>query len=484
MPELPEVETVRRDLEPHLVGQRVERVQVFWPSIVQGVDIEAFRQRIEGRTFTEVGRRGKYLCLALDDGQTLLLHLRMTGRLFYQSQDYEKTSKHLRLFFALADGGALYFEDARKFGVAALKRAGETSPLSGFEKLGIEPLSEEFTPARLFPLLQKSRRPVKAFLLDQTKIAGIGNIYADEALFRANIYPLQRAKDCSMDEVARLCEGIQQVLNEAIEDGGTTFRDYVNGEGEKGNHQEHLYVYQREGQPCLACGTTIQKTTLIGRSTHFCPHCQLMHDPEIFVLGLTGGIATGKSTMSRRLQSWGAYVIDADRLARDMSEPHQPIWEKYCEHYGEEILNPNKQINRKEIASRLFGHPEELDWVKKEIHPLLEQAMLAELAKAKAEGHKMFCIDAPLLFEARWSRFVNRTWVMLLPIQLQVLRLTRRDRCSKEQALERINSQMRVQVRAARADLLVRNYGKRMEADFKTAEETWAAWKKEVLERA
>jgi formamidopyrimidine-DNA glycosylase len=267
MPELPEVETIVRQLRQSIVGKTITRIRVHWPRSVQG-DAKEFRRRLAGITVRAINRRGKYIGIEGEDGSFFTIHLRMTGKLLRELAAAE--CKHLRLSFGFADGTALYFVDARKFGRLRLwPRRSHACP-----GLGPEPLRAAAVLSVLSGL--GSRRPIKTVLLDQSVLAGIGNIYADEALHAAGIHPLAPACRLSGGQRVRLSRAVPKVLGDAIRRNGTTLRDYRTVAGRDGENREYLRAYGRAGQPCFACGTPIEKTRISGRSAHFCPCCQKM----------------------------------------------------------------------------------------------------------------------------------------------------------------------------------------------------------------
>ena len=274
MPELPEVENTVRDLKPLLVGRRFEGVDVRWPRMLSGMPPEEFTERLLGRQIVNTDRRGKHMLFALDDGQTLMVHLRMTGQLRVAQAD-EPTGVHDHLIFALSDGAKLRYQDPRKFGRFLLTR----TPLTALEKLGQEPLSESFTPVELFTRIQGRRTAIKGLLLNQSVVAGLGNIYADEALFRAGINPQTPGATLTMADCSRLHSAIRQTLATAIREGGSTLgrsgiANYRRPNGDTGPYQDRHQVYGRAGKACLVCGAPIQRIKVAQRSTHFCPHCQ------------------------------------------------------------------------------------------------------------------------------------------------------------------------------------------------------------------
>ena len=271
MPELPEVETIRRDLLPIVVGRTITEAWVSpnAPRLIQLLPPDEFCRQIAGRRIEDIERRGKYLLFRVDGGLSWGVHLRMTGRLLHDASACRE-SPYLRATFRLNDGSWLCFVDLRKFGTMWLV---DDEALM-WTKLGPEPLGEEFTPAYLHALLKRRSGPIKGALLDQKAIAGIGNIYADEALFIAGISPKRAANTLSRRRVKLLHEAIREALELALGDRGSSFRDYLDASGREGGHQLKVKVFRRTGQPCYVCGTEIRREKVAGRSTHFCPKCQ------------------------------------------------------------------------------------------------------------------------------------------------------------------------------------------------------------------
>jgi formamidopyrimidine-DNA glycosylase len=288
VPELPEVETVARQLEPEIEGHRIERLEVYDPRWSRPVPPKRLGKQVSGGTITGLGRRGKYLLLGLDGDRTLVMHLRMTGnlvlregddildpsegRLLYQG---ERTTeeRHLRSRFVLDDGRELWFTDPRRFGEAFLLADKDLSVR--FAKLGVEPLSEDFTPEALGEAAAGRQAPLKSFLLDQSRVAGIGNIYADEALYRARLHPLSPAGSMKPEHLVALRDAVVASLEAGIDAGGSSIDDYRDGRGEKGSMQEKFLVHTREGQPCPSCEGEIVRIVVGGRSTYYCPSCQV-----------------------------------------------------------------------------------------------------------------------------------------------------------------------------------------------------------------
>jgi len=273
MPELPEVETVKKSLEGLITGLIIKDVDLFMPKIVKLPSPQSFTETLAGKTIKKLGRRGKYLLIHLSDKHTLVIHFRMTGRLVY-SPPGTSPGKHTHAVFRLSNGHELHFSDMRQFGRMALLETDRLDTLAGLKDLGVEPLSEEFTREFLKKQLKRRRVKIKPLLLDQTFIAGLGNIYADESLHRARINPEKTAVNLTAREIALLYRAIRDVLEEGIANRGTTFRDYVDGMGQTGSNKEALRVYDREDKPCLSCGKPIVRTRLGGRSSYYCPRCQ------------------------------------------------------------------------------------------------------------------------------------------------------------------------------------------------------------------
>ncbi len=274
MPELPEVETIARDLHPHLAGRRISaaRASGLLRCVPAGAKRESFPKCLVGRTVRSVGRRGKYLLLALDDGRELMVHLGMTGRLVLEPAS-KPTDKHMHLELGFAGlAGLLRFVDARRFGRVSLGTREELERSCGLGGLGIEPL--ESSAREIAAAIRARSKRLKALLLEQGAVAGAGNIYADEALFRARLHPERVASGLSEAEALALARHLQAVLREAIRRRGSSVDDYVDGSGAPGSFQKYHRVYGREGLPCRNCGTKIVRLQIAGRSTHICPKCQ------------------------------------------------------------------------------------------------------------------------------------------------------------------------------------------------------------------
>jgi formamidopyrimidine-DNA glycosylase len=269
VPELPEVETIVRELRPHVVGATILDASVDWARILAhpAEDIEAFRCGVQGQRIEDVWRRGKFIVFTLSGGAYLTIHLRMSGRLTLAPGG---RPEHLRIHFSLS-GGELYFYCQRKFGRVWLVDDPELV-LGG---LGPEPLSVGLAPAQFSDMLSRRRGRIKPLLLNQRFIAGLGNIYVDEALYRARLHPCRTADTLTKDEIRRLYGAIREVLGQALEHHGTSFDGiFVRPQGQEGRQQEGLLVYGQAGEPCARCATPIERIVVGGRGTHICPRCQ------------------------------------------------------------------------------------------------------------------------------------------------------------------------------------------------------------------
>jgi formamidopyrimidine-DNA glycosylase len=270
VPELPEVETIARGLANAVSGKTVAAVTVSMRKIAIAPEGEVFEQALAGETIAAVGRRGKYVVLELASGRRLAVHLRMTGRLIVQPAGYPEPYPYTHVQLAFSDGSRLSFADVRQFGRMRLLAAGDPWDADG----GVEPLSEDFTSEAFVSMLDGRRTPIKAFLLDQSRIAGVGNIYACEALWEAGIRPSRPAHKVSRPARRRLHGAVRNVLQRAIEARGTSVDDYVDAEGLKGGFQNQLAVYGRLGEPCPRCGKPILRTVIGQRGTWWCRGCQ------------------------------------------------------------------------------------------------------------------------------------------------------------------------------------------------------------------
>ncbi|MEJ7695361.1 MAG: bifunctional DNA-formamidopyrimidine glycosylase/DNA-(apurinic or apyrimidinic site) lyase [Candidatus Limnocylindrales bacterium] len=310
MPELPEVETVARDLRPRLVGAVIVGARCTWARTLRTHEPNAFAEAVAGRTVESVGRRAKQLVIALSGGAALTVHLKMTGQLFVVPSAAPE-DPYLRLVLELADGRELRFRDIRKFGRVGLygrdpvtgELVAEVGGAAVFAAIGPEPLADEFTVREFRRLVRRRKGRLKPLLLDQSFLAGVGNIYADESLWRARLHPLRTAATLRPPDERHLFDAIRAVLTEAVERRGSSIDDYTAPDGD-GSMQERLDVYQRTGRPCRRCGRPIKRLVVGARSTHLCSWCQRLSPAErksgaAILRTMTGGAGQAPASMSR-----------------------------------------------------------------------------------------------------------------------------------------------------------------------------------------
>ena len=271
MPELPEVETVRRGLEKLILRKKIASLDIRYPKMIK-TDLDQFQKELPSQEIQSMGRRGKYLLFYLTD-KVLISHLRMEGKYFYYP-DQVPERKHAHVLIHFEDGGTLVYEDVRKFGTMELLAPELLDAYFVSKKLGPEPTEEDFDLEIFIGALKKSKKPIKSHLLDQTLVTGLGNIYVDEVLWRAKVHPASLSQSLTRAEATAIHNQTISVLGQAVEKGGSTIRTYTNAFGEDGTMQDFHQVYDKAGQACSRCGSIIEKIQLGGRGTHFCPKCQ------------------------------------------------------------------------------------------------------------------------------------------------------------------------------------------------------------------
>ncbi len=273
MPEMPEVETIKRIVESQIVGLSIDSVITNHSQVIAYPDMYRFEQKMSGQTVNHMSRRGKYLTSHFNSGDSLVLHLRMTGQLLVTPSDYPMEN-HTHLIFNLSNGSQIRYIDVRRLGRFWLFDKNEIDDKSGQEKLGIEPLDDKLTASYLVVRLGERKRPIKEILNEQSVIAGIGNIYSDEILYAAGIYPGKKCSDLSDKEWERLVLKIKEILNNSIETNRMSPQEYLEGKGKEYRNMSDLRVYGQKGERCKNCGSIIEKIVIGSRSSCYCPHCQ------------------------------------------------------------------------------------------------------------------------------------------------------------------------------------------------------------------
>lgn len=271
---MPEVETVRRGLIAQVKGRKITNVEIRYQNLITG-DVDQFKEFVTGATITDIGRRAKFLLIHLDNGYTIISHLRMEGR-YRISADPSAIDKHSHAIFTLDNGQKMIYNDVRKFGRMQLWNTDDLENNKSIQKLGPEPLSAAFTFNDLKPRIMRHRKDIKTVLLDQSVMSGLGNIYVDEVLWKVKVHPETPANHLNDTDIQNIIEVSNEEMEKAIASGGSTVRSYVDATGHKGNMQNSLKVYGKEGTPCPRCGTDIEKIKVGGRGTHFCPKCQVI----------------------------------------------------------------------------------------------------------------------------------------------------------------------------------------------------------------
>jgi formamidopyrimidine-DNA glycosylase len=457
MPELPEVETVARRLLPHIKGRRILSIEVLRAKNLD-CPLEEFIAGVSLKTFDDVKRRGKHLIFVLKEGGYIISHLRMEGRYFFEDEESEKR-KHDILYYHLDGGKRLAYCDTRKFGRLSYCKDDQSLALA-FSSLGPEPFS--FSPHGFFLALHPLKKKIKEAIMNQSVIAGIGNIYADEALFASFINPLTLASSLSEEECALLLENIKRLLLEAIKQGGSTIRSYHPEEGVSGSMQRQLKCYAKGGQPCPRCGCKLKRIALNGRGTTYCPLCQREKNKR-FVVGISGPIHSGKSTFASFLVKKGYLLFDADKEARALYNLKK-VKRKLSSLFPS-ALKENGEIDFPALRLCLSSSPESKAKLNAIIFPLVKEKAASFIAKCPQKGK--IVLDVPLLLDAKMDELCE---VIIL---LEANEKQREERLEKEgrdaRSLLKINEDYPLLESEEIASILITNDGS--EEELKAKEE-------------
>lgn len=459
MPELPEVETVRRGLTRLVGGATIDHVDVIYEKMVSPAPAE-FKQQLAGVTIDQIDRRGKYLLFRFDNGMTMVSHLRMEGKYDVQPEGAPLT-KHTHVVFHLTDGRELRYTDTRKFGRMNLVKNGAELQVAGLKTIGPEPTPDTLTFDYMKRIFNKSKKVIKPFLLDQSNIAGLGNIYVDETLWMTRINPEQPANTLTDFQIRFLRENILKELSKAIDGHGTTVHSFSTAFGNAGEFQNQLNVYGREGELCVRCGAELQKTKVAQRGTHYCPRCQVLKKKpsQTVVLGLTGGIATGKSSVATVFHDRDIPVIDADQVAREVVEPDSLALSQIAATFGTAMIQPDGTLDRHALGQRVFNDEDELNKLNAITSPAIHKAVKKRVAAYRRKHTPLVVFDAPTLFEGDYAYDVDVIMVVALDTAAQLQRLMARDSMSETDARSRINSQLPLAEKINVADIVVDNGG-------------------------
>ena len=457
MPELPEVENVARILAPLIQGRQILSCALFRAKNVLN-QADEFLKAIQGKTFKSVSRRGKYLIFSFEDGGYLLSHLRMEGRYIVEKEGLP-FRKHDILSYSLSGGVRLVYNDTRKFGrIVYLGNEGELE--KALSRLGKEPFAlsnEEF-----FSLLQGCRKPIKEAIMDQSLIAGVGNIYADESLFSSKIHPLTEARSLSKEEASSLLSSIQAILGEAIGRGGSTVRTYHPQEGVSGTMQDSLLAYGKKGQACPRCGARFATITVNGRGTTYCPLCQRKKGRP-FVLGILGPIHCGKSTAASFLVKRGFLLFDADKEAKALYSLRS-VQKKVASLFPG-ALQEDGQVDFAFLREALSLDPSKKEALGRILFPLVKKRAASFIAKAPRDSK--IALDVPLLFKAEMGDLCEATLLILSSPSSQKERLLKEGRDAER--LLSINADYPLEEAERKASLTLHNDGPKEEFEAKLA---------------
>ena len=451
MPELPEVETVRRTLETKIIDEEIIDVDIFYLPVVENVDSDLFKKSLINEKIKEIKRYGKYLIFILEHC-SIISHLRMEGKFFLKNKEEERNI-HEHVIFTFKSGITLRYHDTRKFGKMALVNTtnfDEIMQYKSLTKLGPEANSEELTVDYLYNKLINKKDPIKTALLNQEILAGIGNIYADEVCFLSRLHPLLPCNKLTIEDVENIVKYSKYVLSGAIKAGGTTIRSYTSSLGVTGRFQLELHVHTKENEPCEVCGKKIKKIFVGGRGTYFCEICQKNRRP--IVIGLTGGIATGKSTVTNILIEMGYPVLDSDEIVKNLYEKKSVI-EKIKNVFGAEYILNNK-IDRAKLGNLIFNNSADKLKLNNIIHPLVKKELIVGINNVLSN---IIFLDIPLLYEAKFEDICDKIIVVNLDFETNVLRLMKRDNIDREYAINKINAQMSLDEKCRKADFIIDN---------------------------
>lgn len=427
MPELPEVETVRQTLEPWLINRKIIHVSCSYAPMMKP-SIQAFKKAVEKSTFTSIKRRGKFLIFELNNDQVILSHLRMEGKYFLLSNQ-ESLPKYTIAVFELDNHQRLVYADTRKFGTLHVQHKQAILTKSPISQLGIEP-SELMNQTNIKNKIKASMRSIKSILLDQHIIAGVGNIYADEILFRSHIHPESLGYQLSDHALTLLLKETKQVIEEAVRAGGSTIRTYRSPSGIDGLFQHQLLAYGREHLPCLRCGLPLIKIQLHGRGTTYCRHCQ--HSTRLpWVIGITGEIASGKSTLLNLAKDQGLLTISSDSIVKELYKKPS-IQSKLIRLFGKQVIKKGL-VDTRLMLSMLANDEHILLTLEQWLHPLVVEKVFQRIQQSK---HPIVMVEMPLLFKAGFDRFCNDIIGIDIHPSIQKKRLIKRNPIDGEQLLK------------------------------------------------
>lgn len=450
MPELPEVETVKRILDPELQGKKIVRVEVLRDLTII-TDVPTFKKELIGQTFQKVTRAGKFLVFHLTSNIVLISHLRMEGKYFLEEETAPYRKQDL-VIYHFDDGSKLTYNDVRKFGIIGMYHEDDYLTISPIKELGKEPFVLSIK--ELYEGLQrKKNEPIKEALLDQSLISGLGNIYDDEVLYSSKINPRTLARQVSPEECQTIIKESIRILSLAIENGGSTIKSYHPKEGISGRMQNSLEAYGRKGQPCSRCGFPLQKISIGGRGTTYCPLCQRRKGYP-FVLAVSGPIHSGKSSVSSYFASKGYVLIDCDQIVKELYQEKQ-VKDVIVNQFGPSSLKEDGLIDKAYLAAQSSESREKKEALEGILHPLVYQRINDELLRLGEK--KKVVLDIPLLFKGEFSSLVDFIIVVLSSKEQQKERLEKEGKDAETLLL--LNKDWPIREAKAHAGALIINDG-------------------------
>ena len=448
MPELPEVETVKNVLLPIVKGHTIKKIDILRKSIIHS-DIKEFVKGLEGETFLDISRIGKFLIFHLTNDKVLISHLRMEGK-YYEFLENESDSKYARVVFHFENGHKLCYDDSRTFGMMVLSSESEYRKEKEIAKLGPEPFAID----DVTPLIKKSKGkklPIKSNLLDQSLMTGLGNIYVDEVLYASKIHPLTPSYLISKDQWELIVRNAREILTTAIELGGSTIKSYHPGKDIDGNFQTRIKIYGKSGELCPICGATFRFIKVGGRGTTFCPKCQLKHGEPLNV-GITGKIASGKSSLLEAFKNAGYEVLSSDDVVKELYQKNDVanVIEKTLK-----IKFPGEGVDKDILREHILLNPKDKKKLEKVVHSLVLKEIRNFLAISKSP---IRAVEVPLLFEAKMDNLFDTIIVTDIDEKKQYQLLKERDQKNADYLLE-INKTNKIDENKNKATYLISNNG-------------------------
>lgn len=417
MPELPEVETVINTIRPHIVNKEIEKIEVYYDRLIQS-NLDEFKTKLINQKFINVTRYGKFIFLHLTNDYVIITHLRMEGKFRFENS-HNLRKKHTSAGFFFKDGTSLAFDDTRKFGLMYLSDEANFKETKMIKKLGIEANKISENDYEFLIKKFKKNKCIKELLLDQSILAGIGNIYADEILFSTKINPFRKGNDISDEKYHEIFQASNQILNKAITLGGSTIHSFHPSEGVDGKFQETLLCYGKSGTPCPNCNTTLHKDFIGGRGTTFCPNCQIDKSLEKGI-AITGPIGSGKSTVLNYFKENGFITYSCDEMVHKLYEKPE-ISRKISQ-----ILNAPFDINNKKTTKLarkiMIDNPEIKKKIESYIYPILEKEMVLII-----KNNEKPVFEVPTLFKAHLEYLFKTIIVIEISKEQQIKNLVNRN---------------------------------------------------------